>query len=779
MRKRIFFAIIALLLIGTAGMLLSCADKTPPVDKDIILKFGFDEGTGYKLNDSSSKKLSAKLAYVFEDAKYMDEDQQPLWRSTGIKGGSLLMDGYSNMARLSSEDIRITSNQLTISVWIAPRAFESAMGSGKLTSIVSKYNMSLGQGFRLGYAEHGSWSFQFGINGSWVDVWDNGNPIQKYEWNHLVATFDGDNGVAKIYKNGVLANEKTFFDNVQLPDATDIDLFVGRDNNAGSNATAPLNTVSGLIDELTITKKLYSQEDVTKEFNDGLKNGSIPEISFEEIWLQDILTTDYYKPQYHGGPPQHWMNEPHAPMYYNGKYHLFFQFNLFGPYFANICWGHLVSDDMVNWKALKEVITPTAGTVATVGVWSGGSNYDSKGVPVLFFTAGGSGHYSGQNIGIARPKDPTDPNLTEWIVDDELAIAQASGQGKRNEFRDPQVFKDGDTWYMLICSAKSSGTGGTALIYTTTNDSFKNWTYRGEFYSMNSQPTYLGETWELPTLLPVANDAGTISKYAFIISPAPADKADNKIYYWIGDFNKETYRFIPDSAFGSTPKIIDYGGNVFTGPNGFVDPVSGKSYVTSIMQDQRKPGDAYASGWAHSVGLYREIYLNADGTDLNSRPVEALENYHGEVLYDQKQAKSIADTNTALAGIGGDMLHIKLVMKNVNAEKFGIKVRCSSDGWEFTEYVYDVATGTIGVKTGMSGKQNISGYTNGALALSDNTLTVEIYLDRSLAEAFFNGERAISSSIYPAKDSLGLTLFAENGSAQILSMYVATMKSIH
>ncbi len=55
-----------------------------------------------------------------------------------------------------------------------------------------------------------------------------------------------------------------------------------------------------------------------------IEAGEIPEIAFEDIWMENILTQDVYKTQYHGGPYQHWMNEPHAPFYYNGTYHLFY-----------------------------------------------------------------------------------------------------------------------------------------------------------------------------------------------------------------------------------------------------------------------------------------------------------------------------------------------------------------------------------------------------------------------------------------------------------------------
>lgn len=89
------------------------------------------------------------------------------------------------------------------------------------------------------------------------------------------------------------------------------------------------------------------------------------------------------------------------------------------------------------------------------GVWSGGATLDANGVPLLFFTAGNDGFrdceglISNQNIGVAYPADLTDPELTDWIICDELAIIQQPGQGRTGEFRDPHIWKEGDTWCML------------------------------------------------------------------------------------------------------------------------------------------------------------------------------------------------------------------------------------------------------------------------------------------------------------------------------------------
>ena len=67
---------------------------------------------------------------------------------------------------------------------------------------------------------------------------------------------------------------------------------------------------------------------------------------------------------------------------------------------------------------------------------------------------------------------------------------------------------------------------------------------------------------------------------------------------------------------------------------------------------------------------------------------------------------------------------------------------------------------------------------SGALPNEDGTLTLEIYIDRSLVEGFFNDYKAISIRAYPEeKDSKGLELYAD-GTVSVKELYVASMSSI-
>jgi beta-fructofuranosidase len=370
------------------------------------------------------------------------------------------------------------------------------------------------------------------------------------------------------------------------------------------------------------------------------------------------------------------------------------------------------------------------------------------------------------------------------MICDELAIIQQGGQGRRGEFRDPHIWKEGDTWCMLICTGSTRhSSSGSAILYTTDRLELlpdgtidQNWIYRGPVYEMENQTITYGKTWELPVILPISNESGTITKYVFIFSPAPADIADNKIYYFLGDFNISTGKFTPDESFGGLPRLMDYGANVFTGPSGFIDPVSGDAIIFSIMQDQRGAGEQGASGWAHTVGLARRVWLTEDGSDVMTAPVEALNTLEEKVLVNETDL-TLEQANEKLSQVSGDMLHIKLTVDVSKASEFGINMK-KGGKWDCTSYSYDVAEETIYGTTENRGEGCKVKTVSGWLPAEDGKLTMDIYVDRSLVEGFFNEYKAISIRAYVEDPtSQALDIFA-TGDVTIESLYVATMGSI-
>ncbi len=792
MKKKYILIAAIVLVLCAAGIAawLFLGPGFDPHSGDLLLYVTLDEGKGLTVGDASGNVPDTELDYGLAHAAYM-ESQEPQWRKEGIKGGCLLFDGSTTYITYNKNDIKVGGDKLTISVWIAPRTFEwddpnaADYGTDKLTGIVGQSNKAKNQGFILGYQRHGRLSFQVGTGDAWFSVWTNGDNLQKYQWNHVVATFDAEAGEMCLYLNGEKVSSRSVPAGSEIAQAKNRTLLIGRNGEGERLVAGFLNVASGYIDEVKLYGCALTSEEVAKAY----ASVDVPEIKFEEIWLQNILTTDYTRTQYHGGPYQFWMNEPHAPVYYNGMYHLFFQQNMTGSYWRNIGWGHFVSTDMVNWKPVKEAITPTADSVVPDGVWSGAATLDKNGVPLLYFTAGNDnfgkveGLISNQNIGVAYPADLSDPELTDWVIGEELAIIQKAGQGRRGEFRDPFIWKEGDIWCMVICTGSTSSAGGSAILYTTDTLELKsdgtidqNWLYRGPVYEMKNQPTMYGKTWELPVILPVSNEAGTITKHFFIFSPAPADIADNKIYYFLGDFDVTTGKFTPDESFGGLPRILDYGANVFTGPSGFIDPVSGNAYIFSIMQDQRGAGEQGNSGWAHTVGLARKLWLNDDGSDLKMAPIDALHDLEETALLNETNL-NLQQANDKLASVKEDMYYLKLVINAKDAKSFGVNLK-QGGKWDCTTYTYDVAKGEIVGQTANKGEGASTNLTAGSLSLEDGKLTMEIYVDRSLVEAFFNETKSHSIRAYTEEpDSYGINLFAD-GEILIEELYLAPMGSI-
>ncbi|MCF2720413.1 GH32 C-terminal domain-containing protein [Paenibacillus sp. UKAQ_18] len=750
-------------------------------NRGLIMYWAFNEDSGTSALESVSQ-VQDNIQYVFNQAEFT-KPCPPRWRQ-GVIGNGLLFDGYSTyIAHSFDEGNQNTEPEyrsaLSIGVWVAPRSYEWG-DDGKLSAIVNRYNLDRKQGYLLGMFRHGSWSFQVGLEGGdWKELWSpDGHELSKNEWSYVNAVFDGNQGEIKLYLNGSEIASAAVPRGSRLAEATDTDLLIGKNNHSSLLAEVfSLHMFSGIIDELKIYNRALSAEEVAASYRhvlDTFHEGNRPQLNYDEIKLDRTpLLLDRHRPQYHVSPPAHWMNEPHAPIYFDGQYHLFYQHNPQGPFFHQIHWGHWVSQDLVHWRDLPVALAPEKDQLAPDGIWSGSATYDADGLPVLFFTAGNDSASPNQSVALARSTYTLDgnPDLVQWVKHPEPLIVQKKGMGAFGDFRDPFVWKDDDGWYALVGSGIE---GGAALAFASQD--MLNWTYKGPLFKADIQKfPYLGPIWELPVLLPLGSDKQGVNKHLLLVSPV-GKGADVEVFYWIGQLDKQNLSFIPDQE---EPQLIDVGDFHFTGPSGMVDPKTGRNIVFTIAQGDRTSEMEYKSGWAHNGGLPLSVYLRDDGR-LGIEPIQELQSLRGPKRLSLRD-QSLAETNVQLRNVHGDMLEIQLELEPGSAKQFGIKVRCTPDGEEETLLYYDWNQAMLMVdrsKTTLHPGEKCRGIQGGKLELLGENLKLHIYLDRSMVEAYANGLKSLTTRVYPSRmDALGLEIWGD-GEPFVKSLDIWDMQSI-
>ncbi|AYV85593.1 MAG: hypothetical protein Satyrvirus24_17 [Satyrvirus sp.] len=143
------------------------------------------------------------------------------------------------------------------------------------------------------------------------------------------------------------------------------------------------------------------------------------------------FNNDSLRPQLRYSQPFGWINDPNGLVYYQNKYHLFYQYNPFGVRWNNMYWGHAVSDDLLNWTDLPLALHPKV--MCSGMCFSGGGNYDDNGIFVVF---------TDTNLGERIARSP-DGGIT-WKVENNYPIIP------KHRGRDPKIIWYQGSWILIV-----------------------------------------------------------------------------------------------------------------------------------------------------------------------------------------------------------------------------------------------------------------------------------------------------------------------------------------
>jgi beta-fructofuranosidase len=424
---------------------------------------------------------------------------------------------------------------------------------------------------------------------------------------------------------------------------------------------------------------------------------------------------DPLRPVYHLTTAAQWINDPNGPLHFDGRYHMFFQHNPFGAEWGNMSWGHASSPDLVHWQDHPIALVPTPGGCDKDGVFSGCCVVDD-GVPTIVYT--------GVEPEVQCLATSTD-GLETWTKFAGNPVLADKPRPDLHGWRDPYVWREGNTWLMLLGSGMPE-VGGAALLYRSKD--LKDWEY------LHPLCTGFGHNWECPNFFPLDD------KHVLIVSPHEA------VQYSVGEYND--HRFTP-------------------GPWRRMDANRDNFYATHSLEDEQgrrivwawiTGGGTPGTPWNGVLTLPRVLTLRDDDT-IGQAPLPEL----APLRESQQTFENInlgPDAERVLDDVQSDKCELIVTLDPQSCGELGVALRRSVDGTHRTEIVFD--NNALELR---AGNQRVPFQ----LLPGEDRLTLHIFLDKSVIEVFANGRTTLTCRSLPddPENAKGISLFNHGGPAHV------------
>jgi beta-fructofuranosidase len=463
--------------------------------------------------------------------------------------------------------------------------------------------------------------------------------------------------------------------------------------------------------------------------------------------LREKLRHDPLRPQFHLLAKANWMNDPCAPRFFRGQYHMFFQYNPGAAIWGDMHWAHAVSPDLIHWKHLPLALSPTPGFYDADGCFTGsvlpiGDSatilYTAvKSVPVELETI--SGHKLREVQCLATS---TDADLRTWKKLDKPVLDGPPPGLKVTGFRDPCPWKEGDIWYLGLGSGFKQ-VGGAVLLYRSTDG--RSWTYLHPLAQGNN-PAETGEMWECPDFFPLGD------KHVLLYS------SWHKVHWEVGTFDRRELVFHAEAR-----GLMDHGS--YYAAKSMVD-ANGRRVLWGWIEETRSPEECTAAGWAGTMALPRVLTVGADN-ELRMEVVPEFQSQRRNIQSVQKaHDPGTVDAFLARTAIQNRSGAIECTFKS-GTGAFGLELKAGKQAAPLFAMNYSGANGKPTVTVG-----------DQALSLSpdrDGISTLRLWMDGSVIETFFDNKISITTRCYaPASGDLQLAWTGEANALKTLSVSAVT-----
>ena len=466
--------------------------------------------------------------------------------------------------------------------------------------------------------------------------------------------------------------------------------------------------------------------------------------------LHGAAVSPEQRPLFHLSPTVGWLNDPNGFSFYQGEYHLFYQYHPYDTNWGPMHWGHCKSKDMLHWERLPAALAPDQPYDQN-GCFSGSAAETPEGQHILMYTGvrkDGNREFQTQCIavgdGINYEKLPANPVITKELV---------PPGGSFQDFRDPKIWWDGSQW-LAVAGNRTEDGSGAVLLYASRD--LKDWNFKGTIDRSRNQ---WGKMWECPDLFPLDG------QMVLLVSPQELETSDLNFHKGyeslclLGSWEPEKNRFIRRSVLP-----IDQGLD-FYAPQTLLAP-DGRRIMVAWMQDWDSAKCVpEGQNWFGQMTLPRELHIR--NGRLIQQPVRELERWRGErTAYENVEVSG----DMSLPGIFGRTLDLTL---RLQAQDGPFTLKFAQDNSHFTAINFQPDCSLLTLDRSHSGLPKSHALSRTIPVRSrEGLLELRLILDRFSVEAFVNGgEQTLSATLYTPQEATGISFQAQGKAVIQLEQY--------
>ncbi len=466
--------------------------------------------------------------------------------------------------------------------------------------------------------------------------------------------------------------------------------------------------------------------------------------------LHGAAVSPEQRPLFHLSPTVGWLNDPNGFSFYQGEYHLFYQYHPYDTNWGPMHWGHCKSKDILHWERLPAALAPDQPYDQN-GCFSGSAAETPEGQHILMYTGvrkDGNREFQTQCIavgdGINYEKLPSNPVITKELV---------PPGGSFQDFRDPKIWWDGSQW-LAVAGNRTEDGSGAVLLYASRD--LKDWNFKGTIDRSRNQ---WGKMWECPDLFPLDG------QMVLLVSPQELETSDLNFHKGyeslclLGSWEPEKNRFIRRSVLP-----IDQGLD-FYAPQTLLAP-DGRRIMVAWMQDWDSAKCVpEGQNWFGQMTLPRELHIR--NGRLIQQPVRELERWRGErTAYENVEVSG----DMSLPGIFGRTLDLIL---RLQAQDGPFTLKFAQDNSHFTAFTFQPDRSLLTLDRSHSGLPKGHALSRTIPVRSrEGLLELRLILDRFSVEAFVNGgEQTLSATLYTPQEATGISFQAQGKAVIQLEQY--------